>query len=101
MMFIFDDLIKLSDRDIQTILREISSESLVLSLKVVDELLKDKIIKNMSKRASLVLNEDIEARGPVKFSIVSAAQKEIITVVRRLALSGDITIGDSAKEEYV
>ncbi len=101
MMFVFDDLMSLADRDIQTILREISSESLVLSLKAVDEPLREKITKNMSKRAALMLTEDIEARGPVRLSIVTDAQKEIITVVRRLALAGDISIGDSAREEYI
>ena len=101
MMFVFDDLMSLADRDIQTILREISSESLVLSLKAVDEPLKDKITRNMSKRAALMLNEDIEARGPVRLSFVTDAQKDIIAVVRRLALAGDISIGDSAREEYI
>jgi flagellar motor switch protein FliG len=101
MMFIFDDLMTMADRDIQTILREISSESLVLSLKAADETLRDKITKNMSKRAAMILNEDIEARGPVRLSVVTDAQKEIITVIRRLALAGDISIGDSSREEYI
>jgi len=101
MMFVFDDLMTVADRDIQTILREISSESLVLSLKAADEVLKDKITKNMSKRAAMILNEDIEARGPVRLSVVTDAQKEIITVIRRLALAGDISIGDSSREEYI
>jgi flagellar motor switch protein FliG len=101
MMFVFDDLMTVADRDIQTILREISSESLVLSLKAADELLRDKITKNMSKRAAMILNEDIEARGPVRFSAVADAQKEIITVIRRLALAGDISIGESSREEYI
>jgi len=101
MMFVFNDLMTVADRDIQTILREISSESLVLSLKSADESLKNKITKNMSKRAALMLIEDIEARGPVRLSVVADAQKDIITVVRRLALAGDISIGDSAKEEYI
>ena len=101
MMFVFNDLIVVADRDIQTILREITSDSLVLSLKTADESLRNKITQNMSKRAALMLNEDIEARGPVRLSIVIEAQKEIVTVVRRLALAGDISIGDSAREEYV
>jgi flagellar motor switch protein FliG len=101
MMFVFNDLMTVADRDIQTILREISSESLVLSLKAADESLKNKITKNMSKRAALMLIEDIEARGPVRLSVVTDAQKDIIAVVRRLALAGDISIGDSAKEEYI
>jgi flagellar motor switch protein FliG len=101
MMFVFNDLMTVADRDIQTILREISSESLVLSLKSADEVLKEKITKNMSKRAAMILNEDIEAKGPVRLSVVTDAQKEIITVIRRLALAGDISIGDSSREEYI
>jgi flagellar motor switch protein FliG len=101
MMFVFDDLMTVTDRDIQTILREITSESLVLSLKAADEVLKNKITKNMSKRAAMILNEDIDARGPVRLSIVTDAQKEIVTVIRRLAMAGDISIGGSSREEYI
>jgi flagellar motor switch protein FliG len=101
LMFVFDNLNDVDDRDIQTILREISSESLVLALKGADEALKEKIFKNMSKRASEMLRDDLEAKGPVRLSEVEGAQKEILSVARRLADAGDISLGGSGGEEYV
>lgn len=101
LMFVFDNLKEVDDRDIQTILREISSESLVLALKGADETLKDKILKNMSKRAAEMLRDDLEAKGPVRLSEVEGAQKEILSVARRLADAGDIALGGSGGEEYV
>ena len=101
LMFVFENLLDLADRDIQTILREISSESLVLALKGSDEDLKEKIFKNMSKRAAEMLRDDLEAKGPVKVSDVETAQKEILSVARRLADAGDITLGGGGSEEYV
>jgi len=101
LMFVFDNLNAVDDRDIQTILREISSESLVLALKGADDDLKEKILKNMSKRAAEMLRDDLEAKGPVRLSEVEGAQKEILSVARRLADAGDISLGGSGGEEYV
>lgn len=101
LMFVFENLNAIDDRDIQTILREISSESLVLALKGADEELKDKILRNMSKRAAEMLRDDLEAKGPVRLSEVEGAQKEILSVARRLAEAGDISLGGSGGEEYV
>ncbi len=101
LMFVFDNLLDVDDRDIQTILREISSESLVLALKGADDALKEKIFKNMSKRAAEMLRDDLEAKGPVKLSDVEGAQKEILAVARRLADAGDISLGGGGGEEYV
>lgn len=101
LMFVFDNLLDVTDRDIQTILREISSESLVLALKGCEEELKEKIFRNMSKRAAEMLRDDLEAKGPVKLSEVEGAQKEILSIARRLAESGDIALGGSGAEEYV
>lgn len=101
LMFVFDNLLEVSERDIQTILREISSESLVLALKGADEELKEKIFKNMSKRAAEMLRDDLEAKGPVKLSDVEGAQKEILAVARRLAEAGDISLGGSGGDEYI
>lgn len=101
LMFVFDNLLEVDDRDIQTILREISSESLVLALKGAEDGLKEKIFKNMSKRAAEMLRDDLEAKGPVKLSDVEGAQKEILSVARRLADAGDISLGGGGGEEYV
>jgi flagellar motor switch protein FliG len=101
LMFVFDNLNEVDDRGIQTILREISSESLVLALKGADEGLKEKVFKNMSKRAAEMLRDDLEAKGPVRLSEVEGAQKEILAVARRLADAGEISLGGSGGEEYV
>jgi len=101
LMFVFDNLNDVDDRGIQALLREVSTDSLTLALKGADEGLKDKILKNMSKRASEMLREDMEARGPVRLSDVEAAQKEIIATARRLAEEGDIVLGGSGGEEMV
>jgi flagellar motor switch protein FliG len=100
-MFVFENLIDVDDRGIQTLLREVSSESLILALKGCDEALKSKFLKNMSKRAAEMLQDDLEARGPVRLSEVEAAQKEILAIARRMAESGDIMLGGSGGEEYV
>jgi flagellar motor switch protein FliG len=99
-MFIFDNMIEIDDRGIQLILREISTDTLIVALKGADETLKEKILQNMSKRASEMLRDDLEAKGPVKLSEVDTAQKEILAVARRMADSGEISIGGKG-EEYV
>jgi len=100
-MFVFGNIADLVDRDIQTVLREISSGSLVLALKIADEKVKQRIFNNMSKRAAQMLQEDLEAKGPVKISEVEVAQKEILTTVRRLADSGEISLRSKVDDEYV
>lgn len=98
MMFVFENLKDVDDRGIQTLLREVSSDVLVIALKGADEEVKEKIFKNMSKRASELLRDDLEAKGPVKVSEVEASQKEIITIARRLADAGEISLGGSGEE---
>ena len=101
LMFVFDNLLDVGDRDIQAILREISSDSLVLALKGAEEALKEKIYRNMSKRAAEMLKDDLESKGPVKISDVEGAQKEILSIARRLAESGDISLDGSSSDEYI
>lgn len=100
MMFVFDSLLNVDDRGIQSLLREISNDVLVVALKGADEAVRTKLFGNMSKRAAALLEEDMEARGPMKLSDVEQAQKEILEVARRLADSGDINLGDG-DDEYV
>jgi flagellar motor switch protein FliG len=100
MMFVFDTLLKVDDRGIQALLREISNDLLVVALKGCDPRIRDKILNNMSKRAGTLLREDMEARGPIRLSEVEASQKEILEVARRLAESGDINLGTGG-EQYV
>ena len=101
LMFTFDNLVDVDDRGIQVLLREVSTDNLVLALKGTDDSIKNKIFKNMSQRAGDMLREDLESRGPVKLSDVEAAQKEIITIARRLADEGQITLGAGTGEAMI
>ena len=100
MMFVFDTLLDVDDRGIQSLLREIANDLLVVALKGAAPELQDKMLNNMSKRAATLLREDMEARGPTKLSDVEKAQKEILEAARRLAESGDLDLGLGG-EEYV
>ncbi|WP_254458054.1 flagellar motor switch protein FliG [Xanthomonas sacchari] len=101
LMFVFDNLVELDDRGLQTMLREVSGDRLGLALRGADIKVREKITKNMSQRAAEILLEDMEARGPVRLSDVEAAQKEILAIVRRLADEGVISLGGSGAEAMV
>lgn len=98
LMFVFDNLRDVDDRGIQALLREVSSEILIVALKGADEALQEKIFKNMSKRAAELLRDDLEAKGPVRVSEVEGAQKEILTIARRMADAGEIMLGGSGDQ---
>ena len=100
-MFVFDDLVKLDDRSVQLVLREVVSETLIVALKGGSMEVRDKILANMSMRAAESLREDLEGRGPMRLSEVEAQQKEILKVVRRLVEEGQVTIGSGAEDSYV
>ncbi|MCH8504015.1 MAG: flagellar motor switch protein FliG [Ectothiorhodospiraceae bacterium] len=100
LMFTFADLNDVDDRSIQALLREISAELLVLALKGADYSLKDKFLKNLSRRAAEMLQDDLEARGPVRVSEVEQAQKEILSVAKRMSDEGTISLGGGG-DEYV
>lgn len=93
-MFLFENLLQVDDRGIQRLLRDVSTDTLVVALKGADEALRKKFFRNMSKRAAELLRDDLEAKGPVRLSEVEEAQKEILNVARRLAESGEIVLGD-------
>jgi len=101
LMFVFDNLLEVDDRSIQTLLREITSDSLVLALKGADEKVREKIFRNMSKRAAEMLRDDLDAKGPVRLSEVESAQKEILNVARRMSENGEIMLGGKGGEEFV
>lgn len=100
-MFVFENLNDIDDRGIQTVLREVQSESLIVALKGAGEDLRDKIFRNMSQRAAETLKEELESKGPVRLSEVENEQKEILKVVRRLTDEGQITIMGKGEESYV
>jgi flagellar motor switch protein FliG len=102
LMFVFEDLSEMEDRGIQTLLREVSSEILLLALKGASEGIKEKVFKNMSKRAGEMLRDDLEAKGPVRLSEVEKAQKEVLSIARRMAEAGELSLGSkSGGEQYV
>ena len=101
LMFVFENLIDVDDRGIQTLLREESGDLLQKALKGADDNLKEKIFKNMSKRSAETLKEDMQTMGPMRISDVEAAQKEILTIARRLADSGEIVLGVGGGDNFV
>ena len=98
-MFVFDDLIKLDNKAIQMVLKEVASDTLISALKGANPELKEKILGNMSSRAAETLREDLESRGPMRLSEVEAQQKEILKTVRRLADEGQIVVGGSGADD--
>ncbi|HET6514212.1 MAG TPA: flagellar motor switch protein FliG [Thermodesulfovibrionales bacterium] len=101
MMFVFDDLVKIDDRGIQMILKEISTEDLCLGLKTTTEEMKGKIFKNMSQRAAQIVKEEMQAKGPVRVSDVEKAQQNIVKVARRLEAEGKLILAGRGGEELV
>ena len=100
-MFVFDDLVKLDDKSIQLLLKEVASDTLIAALKGAQPELKEKILANMSTRAAESLREDLESRGPMRLSVVEGQQKEILKTVRRLSDEGQIVIGGGADDAMV
>ncbi|MDX1538611.1 flagellar motor switch protein FliG [Arsukibacterium sp.] len=101
LMFVFENLVDVDDRGIQVLLREIQQDVLMKALKGTDENLKEKILKNMSKRAAELLQDDLEAMGPVRVSEVETAQKEILSTARRLSDAGEIMLGGGGGEDFL
>jgi flagellar motor switch protein FliG len=91
-LFTFEDIFALDERSIQQIMREVSTETLTLSLKTCTDELKEKIFRNISSRAAEVIKEDLEVMGPVRLSDVEKAQTEIVKVASRLEEEGKIVI---------
>ena len=100
LMFVFDDLTKISDKDIQSVLKNVESAQWAMSLKGASEEVKQKILGNMSSRAADLLREEMEYLGPVRLSDVESMQQQIVDVIRRLEDAGEITLnaGDDADE---
>jgi len=98
LMFVFDDLVKVDDRGIQELMKEISKDDLPLALRGANPEVKDKFFKNMSSRAAEMLKEDMEAKGPVKVSDVEKAQQNILKVCRKLEEEGRIVIAGAGEE---
>ena len=100
-MFVFDNIIDIDDRGIQLLLREVQSEMLIIALKGASQDLREKIFKNMSQRASEMMREDLESKGPVRLSEVESQQKQILQIVRRLSDEGQIVLGGKGEDSFV
>lgn len=100
-MFVFDNLAEIEDIAIQLILKEVETSALAIALKGAAEDLREKFFRNMSSRAADMLREDIEAQGPIRISRVEEEQKAIVEIARRLAETGQITLGGLGSDEYI
>lgn len=99
LMFVFEDIAKFTDRDIQTVLKNVESSQWAMALKGASDELKQKILGNMSKRAATLLQEEMEYLGPVRASAVEQVQQQIVDIIRRLEDAGEITIHAAEEEE--
>ena len=100
-MFVFENLNDIDDRGIQTLLREVSSDQLLLALRGAPDNLKEKIFRNMSSRAAEMLKDDLEVAPPAKVSDVETAQKEILSVARKLSEAGEIMLGGNGGDDFI
>jgi flagellar motor switch protein FliG len=98
LMFVFDNLKDVDDRGIQALLREVSTDVLIVALKGADDAMQNKIFNNMSKRAAELLRDDLDAKGPVRLSEVESAQKDILNIARRMADAGEIILGGGSEK---
>jgi flagellar motor switch protein FliG len=99
--FTYEDILKIDDLGVQMMLKEISQEDLLISLKTASDELKEKIFSNMSERASTMLQEDLEAMGLTKITEVERCQQKIVSVIKRLEDEGRVVVGGGGGEELV
>jgi flagellar motor switch protein FliG len=99
LMFVFEDIGRFSDKDLQTVLKNVETSQWAMALKGASESLKEKVLKNMSERASETLREEMEYLGPAKRSVVEAKQQEIVDVVRGLEDRGEIDLNAINEDE--
>jgi len=99
LMFVFEDINKLSDKDVQNVLKNVESAQWAMALKGASEELKEKVLSNMSQRASQILSEEMEYLGPVRLSEVETVQQQIVDIVRRLEDAGEISTHAEEQDE--
>ena len=100
-MFVFENMSTLDDRSIQRILREVEVRDLSLALKATPDSVKECILRNMSTRAAAMMQEDMDASGPVRLRQVEEAQSRIVEVIRRLDEAEEIVISRGGDDELV
>lgn len=99
LMFVFEDIVKIDDRGIQVLLKEVPNDKLLLALKTANDEIKNKVFKNLSQRAADMLREDLNNMGPSRLSDVEGAQQEIVNAARRLEAEGKILIARGGSED--
>lgn len=100
-MFVFEDLNTLDDRGMQRVLKEVDSKDLSLALKGASEEVKGKFLKNMSKRAAQMLQDEMAFMGPVRIKDVEEAQQKIVNVVRGLEEAGELVLSRGGEDELI
>lgn len=100
-MFLFEDILDLDDRTLQTIISNLDKDDLVMGLKGVSDELKEKFVSNMSERATDILLDDMEALGPVHVKQVEDAQQNIIRSIKELEEEGKISIRKNSSEQLI
>ena len=100
-MFMFEDIVGLSDRDVQQVLRTVDGAELAVALKGVSDEVRDKITRNLSERAAENVLEEVELLGPVRLAQVEEAQQAVIRIIRSLEERGEITVRRGGDDEFV
>ena len=90
-LYDFDDVVRLDDRELQKVFRELDSSDLAMALKAAGKIVREKIFRNMSKRAAAMLREDMDYMGQVHISAVQEARQKISDIIRRLRGKGEIS----------
>lgn len=101
LLFTFEDIVKLDDRHVQLVLREVDQKDLALALRGVPQDVKEKVLQNMSQRGAEMLREEMEYQPPQRRVVVEEAQGRIVSIIRRLEESGEIVLGRAAGEDEV
>ncbi len=101
LMFVFEDIILVNDKGIQSMLREVENDELAIALKTASEAMQEKIFKNMSTRAAEMIKENMEFMGPVRLADVEQAQQRIVDIVRRLEETGEVIISGRGSDDNV
>ena len=100
-MFVFETLLLSDDKSLQTLLRNVENDLIILALKGADEELRNKLFGCMSQRAAANIQDEMEALGPVRLTEVQEAQKQIIAVARRMSDEGSIVLAGRGGDDYV
>ncbi|MEX0648323.1 MAG: flagellar motor switch protein FliG [Balneolaceae bacterium] len=100
-MFLFEDILELEDRTMQSIITKLNKQDMVTGLKGIDGEMKEKFFNNMSSRAKEILQEDLEASGPVHVKQVEEARQNILQTIKEMDRDGKISIRSRDKEMFI